>query len=94
MLYVVAELSQRPNGSVPHSLASIQRKRLQEAAAAVGNVFDHRSLDVALEVEQVDLLPIAAVQSEHVPVFVDLGWVEWATEIHVRNGRSQRAPKD
>lgn len=36
------------------------------------NVLDHGSFDVALELKQVNLLPVAAVQREYVPVFVDL----------------------
>lgn len=70
---VVAVLGQRADGGVAHRLAPVQRQRLEEAAAAVRDVLDDGSLDVALELEQVDLLPVAAVQRQHVPVLVHLG---------------------
>lgn len=73
VLNVVAVLGERTDGSVAHRLAAVQRERLQEAAAAVRNVLDDRPLDVALELKQVDLLPVAAVQREDVPVLVHLG---------------------
>lgn len=61
-----------PKGLVAHRLTAAQRQELQETAASLGNVLDHRALDVALKIEQIDFLPIRAVQGVHIPVFVHL----------------------
>lgn len=78
-----------PERLVAHRLAAAQRQELQEPAASLRDVLDHRALDVALEIKQIDLLPVAAVQRVHVPVPVHLGAAAQRDHVQVREDAQQ-----
>ena len=56
----------------PH-LTSIKTERSQETTTSLGKILHHDPLYVDLELEQVDILPVGAVQGEDVPGLADLG---------------------
>ena len=58
---------------VQQHLTSIKTERSQETATSLGKILHHDPLYVDLELEQVDILPVGAVQGEDVPGLADLG---------------------
>ena len=55
------------------NLTSIETEGSEEAAASLGEVLHHDALYVDLELKQVNILPVGAVQGEDVPGLADLG---------------------
>lgn len=64
-------------------LASAQAELSKEATAAPGQVFHYDALDVGLEVEQVDALPVGPIQGQDVPAPGDLGATTEGNDIQV-----------
>ncbi len=55
-----------PLGMLAH-LTATEAEDLEEAAAPPGEVLDDPAVHVHLELEEVHLLPVGAVQRQHVP---------------------------
>ena len=73
MDFLQSAVSSRQRIRFKTHLTSIKTEASQEAAASLGQILHDDSLDVDLELEQVDILPVGAVQGEDVPGFADLG---------------------
>lgn len=66
-LDVIAIEGKGSKGVIGDGLAAANGQFLQESATAPTYVLHHLTLDVRLEVEQIDTLPIGAVQGQHCP---------------------------
>lgn len=50
-----------------------QTELLEEAPTGGGQILDHRTADVLLEVEQIDFLPVRAIAGQNPPIL----WARW-----------------
>ncbi len=84
MIHKQLSAANPPQSSILNAFTTAQTEFLQKSAAPFCQILNHRSLDIFLEFEQIHLLPVAAVQRQHVPVATGLSASTECHNIHER----------
>jgi len=91
-LNVTAVGGEAAEGRVTNILTTLEAEALEKAATSLGQVLNHSSLNVNLELKQVNLLPVGAVKSQHIPWFAHLSTSAEADDVKVGEDPEEQLP--